>query len=164
MLCHHGTDHETKKRILRTDFTYSHDGWFGRGIYLFQDNYNLAKEWAIKRHNGKITDVIECEVEFNEDEYVDMTNPENDDTKEFHILRDNELDRILNENDLKVISDDKFELDKIVIRLLVESNIKLFKFSTYTHNIDDGEYNISSRVPNGIEVVINDKKLIKSKV
>lgn len=162
LIGYHGTTLEFKKRILKTNFTLSTDNnWFGRGLYLYDQDENMAKSWAQRRHKGSLTDVIKCEIEVDDDNVVDLINPRSDMNKEFHILRTEEIYKLIDSNNLKVRN--SFGIDKVVIDMLFKSGIELFKCPSYTYTKEDEENGLNSRIPNGIEIIIRNLNLINEK-
>lgn len=151
--CHHGTKKDTKSRILKTNFSFSHDGWFGRGIYFFENNYNLAKEWATIRHPSCLTDVVECDIIVDDMNLSDLTSPHNEDYKLFKQIKDEEIHKIIEQSGQKKLTNND-ELDKIVFRSMIKAmDILVFKIPSYTPTSKERQLNQFSRFPNGVEVI-----------
>ncbi|MEY8600628.1 hypothetical protein [Staphylococcus shinii] len=159
---YHGTNRDIKERILKTNFTLSNkNNWFGQGLYLFEQDYDMAQQWAKRKYKRSISSVIECEIVVNNDNVIDLTDPSSQNNKEFHELRTKQIYELVESENLKI--QDTFGLDKVIIDLLFDSGIELFKCPSYTYTEEDTIYSLSSRIPNGIELVIRNLSLIKQK-
>lgn len=84
----HGTSFENAKEIILEDFNPSigNKEWLGNGVYFFIDGIsnkpsNQAKKWAIaqswdkikKAYTYKRYSVLKCQIEVNEDNFLDLT-------------------------------------------------------------------------------------------
>ena len=84
----HGTSFDNAKSIILNDFELSlgHKEWLGDGVYFFikgiSDNpSNQSEKWSIaqswnnleKKHNYKRYSVIKCDIEVENDHFLDLT-------------------------------------------------------------------------------------------
>lgn len=87
----HGTSFENAKEIILEDFNPSigDEEWLGDGVYFFVNGIsdkpsNQAEEWAIAQSWNKVTKqntykryaVLKCQIEVNEDNFLDLTTSE----------------------------------------------------------------------------------------
>ena len=87
---HHGTDTESCKNILNSNYKISHgaDHWLGDGVYFFVEGIStepmeLAEKWAIaqswdkdkKSYTYSDYSVLESIIEVEKDRFLDLTEP-----------------------------------------------------------------------------------------
>lgn len=152
---YHGTDRDAAKRIIKTKFIVNqkHIGWLGTGIYFFEEDKELAKEYAKARHPKKIIDVIECILEVKSDEVFDTT--KEDYQKAFHKYR--QMFKKIAEKEQMILKPRNSEdLDgKVYDFIANKDKYILFRARTFTPSLLDREEGLlRSRVPNGVELCL----------
>lgn len=86
---YHETSSIFAKNILQTNFIIDHKkvGWLGTGIYLFEENPELACSWANYKYPDCKKKVIRCEIEIAEEKVFDVVDPMSEHNKFFHAVR-----------------------------------------------------------------------------
>ena len=97
---YHGTSSVFAEKILCTNFVVDHTkvGWLGTGIYLFEENQELARSWANYKYPNSKKGVIRCEVEIAEEEVFDVVDPLGEHNKFFHAVRKQLIEQIKKRN------------------------------------------------------------------
>lgn len=149
---YHGTCLDNIQSIKQNDLKESNKGWFGTGIYFYEDSYNMAFKWA-ERKSKKPT-VLTASIEVEEEKIFDLTDPRSDHAEAFHDLRETKFAQFKGKY--------KDQLDNIVINAMH----KLWEFHVVrgvSHSFAGYDTNrLGSNVPNGIEVVVRNHACIKS--
>lgn len=163
---YHGTSKDIANRIITTNFTINnqHLGSLGKGIYFFEENEELAKEYAMFRHNGKITEVIKSVIIVAEDLILDTADNEAHQWK-FHEYRNELKLSLLKRSKMNVHGKNMNALDGAVYESIVKSEgYKLIRSKTFTALHDDREnYVPNSFVPNGVELCLKCNSYVKDK-
>lgn len=155
---YHGTSKNRAQKILSENYEPRRSIWFGKGIYFFKDDYLMAKNWAEKRFKENPS-ILKSNILCNHNEVLDLTDPTGEDTRKFHTVRKKEISKNIR------IRNNRYHHDEIVINFLYkEMGVKLFLINTYTYqeydNHEDKELRVSSRIPNGTEMVVKENSII----
>lgn len=139
-------------------------GSFGYGLYTFLNDYELAKNFALKFFEAADCKILNIESDINEDQLLSMLNPS--DRSNFHAFReqaDKSAKAILSNFGKNIDTKEQHVLDGIFIELFIKNlfakeNIKVVAVlgDSFT-SISNCQY---SYVPNGTELCIRDKTLI----
>ena len=136
----HGTNKSSFEKIKKEGFYICKTGWFGSGVYFYKNNIEKALEWSKKKYKSN-----NCVIEINlkiENKFVfDVTNVNGEDARIFHRIRKELIEQMKN----------------IVFNYISK---KLKKQVIIGNSFTYDEYDIPSRVPNGIEICIIDIKII----
>ena len=153
----HGTNKFSFKKIKEEGFNICKNGWFGSGIYFYKDSVENALKWSKKKYKDN-----NCVIEINlkiEDKFVfDVTNGNGKDVEIFHKIRKDLIERILKKDILVSTSEKNF--DNGIFNYISR---KLKKQIVVANSFTYDEYEIPSRVPNGIEICIIDTRIIALK-
>lgn len=162
---YHGTSKVRISRVKTINFfinsTPGKMGWLGKGAYFFEDNPSLAEYWANYKYNGNPITVLQCQLEADEGTTFDISNPNNQDSKDFHEARE-ELIQLIIEQKLNLDEQKKQFDGKVIDYICKIRGILLVRAFTYTYRENDRRYGLSSRVPNGIELCAKNATVIKS--
>lgn len=162
---YHGTDDYNARLINRTNHTinYQHIGWLGVGVYFFEANKSLAKNYAAKRHQGKIIRVMKSNIEIPEELIFDTVDNEENKNK-FHAYRSVLKKQAIERNKI-IKSSNRNNFDGKVYDLISrKEGFKLIRSYTYTPSLKEEQYKIPfSRVPNGIELCLKSTNYVKDK-
>ena len=152
---YHGTSH-----IQKTNFKISKSGWLGEGVYFFEDNEILARNWARKKFGNCRIDVIKKTIMVNQDNLFDLSNPNSDDSKYYHEQRCKFIHNHT-KHQLKAKYDTKKRYENIILNEICKNmDIHCVRACTYTYQIYDDEYETDSIFPNGIELCVKNLEYI----
>ena len=150
----HGTNKFSFKKIKEEGFNICKNGWFGSGIYFYKDSVENALKWSKKKYKDN-----NCVIEINlkiEDKFVfDVTNGNGKDVEIFHKIRKDLIERIPKKDILVSTSEKNF--DNGIFNYISR---KLKKQVVVANSFTYDEYEIPSRVPNGVEICIIDTRII----
>ena len=150
----HGTNRFSFKKIKEEGFNICKNGWFGSGVYFYKDSVENALKWSKKKYKDN-----NCIIEINlkiEDKFVfDVTNGNGKDVEIFHKIRKDLIERILKKDILVSTSEKNF--DNGIFNYISR---KLKKQIVVPNSFTYDEYEIPSRVPNGVEICIMEKRII----
>lgn len=160
---YHGTSATCATSILNTDhFIPSKHGWFGRGIYFFERDPQLAKEFAEINRISPIC-IIKSRISTTNDKILDMTVPNSKGCSEFHQERKYLIEKLIT-IDADAVASRKRYIDGNVIDILCKRRHYLLSRNlSYTYLKIDHDYKLSSRIPNGVELCIKDDSCIINK-
>lgn len=164
---HHGSKKDIAKRIIKVGFSidYRSCGWLGTGVYFFEDDPYLAKEWAQFKFPNTQTEVIESVIEVEDNRVFDLRLREN--RSDFHKARSAMKERIkkmLKEKKKKMDLEKQVEDGKVFDYFCKRREILLVILDTYTPNIEDREDELRwSRVANGTELCVKNVSIIKER-
>ena len=150
----HGTNKSSFEKIKKEGFYICKTGWFGSGVYFYKNNIEKALEWSKKKYKSN-----NCVIEINlkiENKFVfDVTNVNGEDARIFHRIRKELIEQMKKVGILAIVSKKNF--DNIVFNYISK---KLKKQVIIGNSFTYDEYDIPSRVPNGIGICIIDIKII----
>ncbi|MGK0576781.1 hypothetical protein [Macrococcus capreoli] len=164
ILGHHGTTLDACNRIMKSNFIPSplHKGWFGKGVYFFEDDKDLAYEWVLKDKPSKIPKVIEVKIEVPDIHFLNLTDVKSDDYKIFKKVRDEKITKILEGQNIKI--SDKKNFEALVMETLKkDGEVYVVKVPSLTKTNDMIETDATMRIPNCNEVVVSETRYIKEK-
>ena len=150
----HGTNKSSFENIKKFGFRICKKGWFGSGVYFYKNSVENAFKWSKKKYKDN-----NCVIEINlkiEDKFVfDVTDVNGKDSEIFHEIRKKLIEQIPNK-DISVSTSEK-NFDNGVFNY-ISKNLKkqVIIGSSFTYD----ESNIPSRVPNGVEICIMEKRII----
>lgn len=152
---YHGTDKDTAERIVSTNFIINqrHTGYLGKGVYFFEENKSITREYANSRHPGKIIKILECIIELPKDKVFDTT--KESDAKKFEIYKEVVRETFVKKQ-LKIKNNTKDHFDGKIYDLIVDKeNYLLIRAKTFTPTSRDREVGLyTSNVPNGVELCL----------
>uniref|UniRef100_UPI00402AE19D hypothetical protein n=1 Tax=Succinivibrio sp. TaxID=2053619 RepID=UPI00402AE19D len=76
---YHGTSEENAKLIDAGGFELSKDGYYGKGVYFYENNekgLSYSINWARNIKKFENIGIVEAEIYCNIDLYLDITNPD----------------------------------------------------------------------------------------
>lgn len=154
---YHGTGISAIRSISKYGLNPSKSGWLGGGIYLYENDYDMAYKWAKSRN--KNVAVYECLINIEDDKLFDVSCPTSDDCKIFHRTR---LKIIEKAQETGVLLEERARVfDAKVFNLLYER----FKFELIKANtvsiFPDKDFRTFTRIPNGTELCLKDSSKIK---
>ncbi|GAB6554274.1 hypothetical protein ACQVSN_08415 [Bacillus mobilis] len=162
---YHGTDSNSANKIMKTNFRNDSTkvGWLGRGVYFFDEDFALAKEWA-GRYGEKNVDVIRSEICVPENLIFDVTEIKGTNNKFFHEMKSQLIEQKIKEENIDIFSKDKRDFDGKTYNLICEmKNYELVIAPTYTFTGQDRKYRTFSRLSNGIELCLRNIEYIVKK-
>lgn len=159
-LGHHGSTAECCKSILKNGFEKSKWGWLGSGVYFFEDDKDLARDWARLRHFGKRIQVLECVLEVQKEKLLDVSNPKSNEAKKVNSFREALLKQGIKNNKIINMEDEKFD-NKIINLICTKDGYDLVRNFTHTNTQADREYHKKrSNICNGVELCVRNLKCI----
>ncbi len=161
---HHGTTIDSFKQILRTNFrmTTLNKGWFGKGVYFFEDDILMAYEWVKKEHPGTIPRVIKADIEVPFINFLDLTDVKSEDYAIFKKVRDEKIKELLERNKIHIT--EKKNFDALVMEVLRKNaDIHVTKVPSLTKTREMVKLGITSRMINCNEVIVSELNYIKNK-
>ena len=163
-LGYHGTREDIANNILRTNFHIKNEvkPWLGSGIYFFEENQELAKNWANERYRGKRTRVLECLLEVPDDKVLDLVDPRSEHNTIFQAQRTALIESLNGKLDVLIKNNEDFD-SKTLNVMCPRLGYLLVRAATYTYTDFDRRHKMKSKVPNGIELCLRDKAYIIEK-
>lgn len=161
LLGHHGTTKVALDRIMVSNFTLTsiEKGWFGRGVYFFEDDKDLALEWVQKEKSG-IPKVIEANIEVPSVNFLDLTDVKSEDYQIYAKVRDDKINQLLEQNNVRINETKYFEA--LVMEILKkDADIFVVKVPSLTKTQDMKDLMITLRIPNCYEIVVSELRFIK---
>lgn len=161
---YHGTSKDVADKIIRTAFVinHGHQGFLGTGIYFFEENKDLAIEYATHRHGNKIIKALECILEVPEEEVFDTTLKEG--AKKFNVYKEIVKETILKEKiNLKVGNRNHFD-GRVYDFVAKREKYTLIRAETFTPLLSDRKLDLRhSNVPNGVELCLKNPRMVIDK-
>lgn len=164
LIGYHGTSKEIAANILKSDFnSNSKVGWLGTGTYFFEEDPQMAHMWAKDKKKFASVDVLRCEINVDDDKIFFPSIPGTPDNKKFHMYR-NKLKLQLKLRGLKLKAKDKQEFDGKTYNFICKAEgYELVKAFTNTYDDVDADYEIFSKVANGVELCVRNTSAIEKK-
>lgn len=157
---YHGTKKYSKSSIERDGFIKSPKGWLGEGTYFFQEDYQLAINWAKKKHNTIMVCFIKRKIRVRQESFFDIVWPLSDDSKYFFSERENYV-KSMEKKGYIIEVDDKKRFEGEVIDLICKrKNYSVARACTYTYQKFDEIYKLNSIFDNGVEICVKDHNCI----
>lgn len=159
---HHGTLSSNCKSIRKNNFRESKSGWLGKGVYFFEDDKELAKDWATYKRKGNLgkIEVLECIIKTMPEKVLDVVDPKSKQSKDLNAFRENFL-RIALKKERAINTEDRMLDGKILDMLCENSGFVLVRNSTHTLTSKERELGINfSHINNGVELCVRDKSII----
>ena len=157
---HHGTDKKHLPNIFAEGFLCARKGYLGSGVYFYENNMDLAREWAENRRQCKKSTVLQAEIECDIDNILDISDPN---CKERRLIgsqvvkyftRRKQNGYYLNDNAMKEIE------GNIIDDMCKRVNYKLIRAITVSNTQVYGDITIFLGIANGIELCVKDKSII----
>lgn len=150
---HHGTNKKNFEEIKLKGFKITENGWFGSGVYFFNNDIDMALKWSKKKYDFNNI-VIEITLNIKGKYIFDVRDPKSNDNKNFHKIREQMITQIKNK---KIdVETSRKNFDNTVFNYIV----KKFKKKVVLANSFSYDCDISSRIPNGSEICIVDRSII----
>lgn len=158
---YHGTKKYLKSSIEVEGFRKSLSGWLGEGVYFFQDDYQMAVNWAKKKYNTMMTCFIKRRIVVENDLFFDITWPLAESTKYFFEEKEKYI-KYMEKKGYKIEVTDKKRFEGEVIDLICrEKKYAVVRACTYTYQKHDEIYKLNSIFANGVEVCVKDSIYLK---
>lgn len=161
---HHGTSSINSKKIRENTFEESNSGWLGKGVYFFEDDKEIAREWAkFKTKNSCRVEVIECSIIVPVKNLLDIVDPKSVQSKKVNEFAEAFLIKA-SKQDILVNMDDRFLDGRILDLICNNSKYTVVRNATHTLTNADRKCGRSfSNLCNAIELCVKDIKLIDIK-
>lgn len=160
LLGYHGTKRYFMNAIEKNGFEESSKGWLGKGVYFFQEDYDMAIEWAKKRHNTIMTCFIKRYIEVIDENFFDITWPLDKRTKYYFQERERYV-KEMESRGYKIEIDSRKRYEGELVDLICEKkNYLVVRACTYTYKKYDEIYDLNSIFSNGVEICVKDLKCI----
>jgi hypothetical protein len=154
LLCYHGTSQENWNKIRKEGrFRKTANGWFGTGVYFYLGNPDMAIFWCRKRYPDKKKAVLRILLSFDEDEILDIRDPNSKDSRLCYRELNNYTTQL--ENKIVDVRGKQSKLDSIILDYMCK---KYHKKAIIANSITLNKY--FTRIPNGTEVCVIDENLI----
>lgn len=163
---YHGTSKRNASKILKTNFTINNKiGWLGSGIYFYEEDVAMAKDWAQYKSQSDPIDVIRCEIKVPKEQVFDVSIPGSQHNRFFHEFRRRLIENELAKNCLDLTVKSKQDFDGKTYNFICKTKgYKLVRAYTYTYTEQDRRQRTFSRVPNGIELCLKQPSYVQTKV
>lgn len=153
---YHGTLKNIEKCIKSGGFTKSNTGWLGEGVYFFQDDFELAKRWAIKKYNAENVVFIKRTIRVEREKLFDITYPLSEQSKYYFRERERCIQE-MKKRGYKVDVESRKRYENGLINLIcVTKKYHVVRACTYTYQkcdyIDGNE--VGSLFANGVEICV----------
>src|SRR5690606_1922879 len=126
-------------QIMRTNFAinHGHQGFLGTGVYFFEEDQEIAREYAIHRHPQKIINIIECVLEVHRNKVFDTTKSE--DRKKFNVYKEVVKETIV-KNKINLRVGNRHHFDGRVYDFIAKNEgYELIRAYTFTPLLSDRE-------------------------
>ena len=163
---YHGTSTAHANRIMQTNFliNYQKVGWLGSGVYLFDENQEMAQSWAKYKYPENDKNIICCKIEVDEEKVFDVIDPLGEHNKFFHAIRKQLIEQELKKRNIEVKAKNTKDFDGKTYNFICKAKgFELVRAATYTFQPYDRKHFLNSRVPNGVELCVKDLHIIKNK-
>lgn len=162
-IAYHGTKTANAQRIMKTNFISNTKkiGWLGSGSYHFQENENLAREWAVKDYPNNYK-VIRSELSIPEDKLLDTTDPYGEGAKLYQAWANRIIPNLAKRGKNLEVPRDKIT-GHIYNMVCQQEKFDAVRAFTHTYTNIERQYKIATHVPNGIEICIRNNYCIKNK-
>ncbi len=157
---YHGTHDHLVRRIFSQGLNEARKGYLGKGVYFFEDNYDLAREWALSRRDCKSPAVIKAQIECDHEKVLDITNPNCPERKlisskvKSYFVKRTKDGYYLDANAMKEIE------GNIIDNMCEVVDYKLIRAITISNTHVDGDKTIFLGIANGIELCVKDKSIM----
>lgn len=160
LLGYHGTKKDIAKQIEKSDFTESEGGWLGKGIYFFQEDYEMARNWASKKYNTVMTAYIKRKIEVSEEKFFDITWPLDERTKYYFKEREKYVEEMERRGySVEVETKKRFE-GKLIDLICKKKKFEVARSCTFTYQKFDEIYKLNSIFANGVEICVKNPSCI----
>lgn len=158
---HHGTTAEACKKIRKDNFNKTHLGWIGSGVYFFEDDKQMALEWATMHCGKGKKEVLECTIKSSE--VLDVSDPKSEQNKNFNKIKAMFYQKGYIGNYLINPKDKNFEA-KVFDWLCKEDCYELVRNFTHTFTDSDRKNKqYRSKVSNAVELCVKNIDCIEIK-
>lgn len=166
---YHGTCSENIVKIKENNFKPSDWGWTGPGVYFFENNNELAAEWAEYSYPDKEICVLERLINVDDNKILDISTPNTGHNIKIQETRKRFLEKAIKEGRKIKDSDEKID-SKIINMVATIGRFDVVRNFTYTYIPADRALGkerkrkpLRSNVPNGIELCVRNLKCIHHK-
>lgn len=161
-LCgYHGTKSYFRKKIENNGFIESKGGWLGKGIYFFQEDYEMALNWAKKKHHTIMVCYIKRIINVEEDKFFDITWPLDKRTKYFFDERKKYVEEMEKRGYIVEVDNKKRFEGAVVDKICEEKGYDVARACTYTYQEHDEIYSLNSIFANGVEICVKNSECMK---
>ena len=158
---HHGSSSERCKKIRKEGFKPSPNGWLGPGIYFFQEDNQLARNWARYSYKNCKVEVIECDLSVESSKLLDISDPKSLLSKKVNQFKEQFLRQGIRKERLIKMNDTDFD-GKVLDMICTKGEYDMVRNFTHTRTDLDREYKIyNSNISNGVELCVRDPQFIK---
>lgn len=161
LIGYHGTKTYVRKGIENTGFVESKTGWLGKGVYFFQEDYEIARNWASKKHRTMMICHIKRIINVAEEKFFDITWPLDPRTKYFFQEREKYV-KEMEARGYVVEVDSKKRFEGAIVDMICEKKqYDVARACTYTYQQYDEIYSLNSIFANGVEICVKNKACMK---
>ncbi|MFD9626219.1 hypothetical protein [Peribacillus muralis] len=165
-IAYHGTNSSNARKINDSKcFVYKKDrvGYLGTGSYFFDESYKRAFDWAkyiTERKRRKDPSVLRVEIMIPEDKIFDTTDPNGENVQKFEFWEEELLPGLLKENGLNIKGPGGIE--GVIYNTICDFE-KYDAVRAYTHTYTgiERKHQVSTRIPNTIEICLRKNKYVK---
>lgn len=158
---YHGTKSNIRKNIEDNGFIESKGGWLGKGVYFFEDDYEMAKKWAINKHKTIMVCYIKRKIIVEDEKFFDITWPLDPRTKYFFEERAHYV-REMEKRGYSIEIDGKKRFEGAIIDLIcAKKQYEVVRACTYTYQQIDKKHNLNSIFSNGVEICVKNNECMK---
>lgn len=158
---YHGTKSYVRKQIERDGFIQSNSGWLGKGVYFFQEDCDMALNWAKKKHKTVMVCFIKRIIELNEEKFFDITWPLDPRTKYFFDEREKFVKEMEKRGYVVEVDNKKRFEGAIVDQICERKKYDVARACTYTYQQYDEIYSLNSIFANGVEICVKNEDCMK---
>lgn len=159
---YHGTSKTCAQSIMATNsFIPSTDGWFGRGIYFFEKMPDLAKKFA-ECNDAPPISILKTRLRLDETKVLDICTPGSVGNEEFHLEKDYLEEKLIALGRDAIAKKRKYIDGNVIDILCKRKDYHLVRSYSYTFSKIDHAYNLSSKVPNGVELCVKHCDCVKN--
>lgn len=159
---YHGTLKSIEKSINLGGFAKSNNGWLGEGVYFFQEDYELAKMWAIKKYRNQKVVFIKKAIRIEKEKLFDITYPLSEQSRYYFKERHRYIDEMKRRGyDIDVANGRRYEngLMNLICNTRKYDAVRACTYTYQEYDYINGE-EISSVFANGIEICVRNLQCI----
>lgn len=153
---YHGTLSSNVCLIKNNGFNKSDTGWLGTGVYFFEDNFDLAINWAKKKYRTDRVQFIKKKIHVEEKKLFDISWPCSPHSKYYFKEREKYINEMVKRGyEVNIENNRRYE-NALINLICTRKEYDVVRACTYTYQKYDymGGKVVDSIFANGIELSV----------